>query len=200
MKRIEFLAPVEAIRGNLSGRQDLQYAENDNPAFEAPDNKKNYARNYKPRFIGAKISASGKLYYQVKTKSCSHKTLAYRRQMSVMGGAGAIYASILRQKSSTLFATLETAYAKLPVMIRKPSFRKWIMNNLMDVLVAKSQAWTATISGTSITINNPWVSNSQTSGAEITNDVIGKFFLDLAANAIAFKVNDKQGVTGERAV
>lgn len=36
MKRIEFIAPVEAMRGNLSGKQDLLYVENDNKAYEGP--------------------------------------------------------------------------------------------------------------------------------------------------------------------
>lgn len=194
MKRIDFIAPVEAIRGNMSGRQVLQYAENDNPAFEAPDNKQNYARNYKPRFIGAKVAASGKVYFQVKTKSCSHKTARYRKQMSVMGGAGAIYASILRQKSSTLFGQLETAYNNLPPEAVKPSFRKWIMDALIFALETKSQSASLVSGSTTITINNPWVASSQTTGANVTNAIINKFFQDLTPNAIAFYVDGEKGV------
>lgn len=194
MKRIDFIAPVEAIRGNMSGRQVLQYAENDNPAFEAPDNKQNYARNYKPRFIGAKVAASGKVYFQVKTKSCSHKTARYRKQMSVMGGAGAIFASILRQKSSTLYANLETAYNNLPPEAVKPSFRKWIMDALIFALGTKSEHALLVSRETTITINNPWLEDTQTTGAQITDAIIGKFFEDLAVGVIEFKVNGEKGV------
>ena len=57
MKRIEFISPVEAMRGNLSRtKQTLLYAENDNPAWDAPVDKRSYARNYQPIFVGAKVA------------------------------------------------------------------------------------------------------------------------------------------------
>ena len=53
MKRIEFIAPVESMRGNLSGNQSLEYALNNNPAYDAPDGVQ-YARNYQPRLAPIK--------------------------------------------------------------------------------------------------------------------------------------------------
>ena len=89
MKRIEFIAPVESMRGNLGSKQDLRYAENDNKAFEAPDGRQ-YARNYQTRYVGAKRASDGLKIFQVKTKAATNLSVLTRKNMSVLGGTGAI--------------------------------------------------------------------------------------------------------------
>lgn len=84
MKRIEFIAPVEALRGNMSGSQTLVYAENDNPAYEAPDGRQ-YARNYKPRYIGFRRAKDGAVYFGVKRKSATIVDAVSRITMASMG-------------------------------------------------------------------------------------------------------------------
>lgn len=89
MKRIEFIAPVEAMRGNLGSKQDLRYADHDNKAWDAPDGRQ-YARNYQPRYIGAKRAADGLKIFQVKTKAATNISTETRKNMAVLGGTGAI--------------------------------------------------------------------------------------------------------------
>ena len=89
MKRIEFIAPVEAMRGNLGSKQNLRYALHDNKAFEAPDGRQ-YARNYQPRYIGAKRAADGLKIFQVKTKAATNLSDQTRKNMAILGGTGAI--------------------------------------------------------------------------------------------------------------
>lgn len=89
MKRIEFIAPVESMRGNLGSKQDLRYAENDNKAFDAPDGRQ-YARNYQTRYVGAKRASDGLKIFQVKTKAATNLSALTRKNMSVLGGTGAI--------------------------------------------------------------------------------------------------------------
>lgn len=96
MKRIEFIAPVAAMRGNLSGRQTLLYAENDNKAFNAPQDKRNYARNYSPRFIGAKRAKDGHTYFATKTKSATTTSVNSMTAMAAMGAAAAYYACLIK--------------------------------------------------------------------------------------------------------
>lgn len=89
MKRIEFIAPVESMRGNLGSKQDLRYAEDDNKAYEAPDGRQ-YARNYQTRYIGAKRASDGLKIFQVKTKAATNLSALTRKNMAVLGGTGAI--------------------------------------------------------------------------------------------------------------
>ena len=84
MKRIEFIAPVEALRGNLSGKQTLVYAQNDNPAFDAPEGRQ-YARNYKPRYIGYRRLKDGAVYFGVKRKSATKVDAASKITMAALG-------------------------------------------------------------------------------------------------------------------
>ena len=89
MKRIEFIAPVEAMRGNLSGKQELEYPLNENPAFYAPTGK-HYATNYQPRFIGAKRASDNLKYFAIRTKSAVNMTTNSILAMAALGAAGAI--------------------------------------------------------------------------------------------------------------
>lgn len=84
MKRIEFIAPVEALRGNMSGSQKLVYAENDNPAYDAPDGRQ-YARNYKPRYIGFRRAKDGAVYFGVKKKSATKINKVSKVTMAALG-------------------------------------------------------------------------------------------------------------------
>ena len=84
MKRIEFIAPVEALRGNMSGKQTLVYAQNDNPAFDAPAGRQ-YARNYKPRYIGHRRAKDGAVYFSVKRRSATKVDAASKITMAALG-------------------------------------------------------------------------------------------------------------------
>ena len=96
MKRIQFIAPVESMRGNLSGKQNLLYNENDNKAFEAPDGKQ-YARNYQPTFIGARVARNGKKYFILKTKSACVMNATSRKRLAVLGSVAAIRSALMKE-------------------------------------------------------------------------------------------------------
>lgn len=98
MKRIEFIAPVEAMRGNLSGRQKLVYAEHDNPAWEAPDGRQ-YARNYKPRFIGAKRAKDGATYFSTRTKHAINNSPLSRTAQGALAATNAFYHCVMHDLS-----------------------------------------------------------------------------------------------------
>lgn len=195
MKRIEFIAPVEAVRGNLSGRQDLQYAENDNPAYDSPLGRVNYARNYSPRFIGAKRAADGRKYFQVRTKTATHMTTKAKKAMAVMGGTGAIVAAILRDKTSQLYASIYANFVNYSEMVETISFRKYLTKFIMgrvrdgiEIIVFTSPT------GSPAQIRNPWYDGSQTEGIEVSDEILVKFWGQLAPLAVEFTVNGDKGV------
>lgn len=192
MKIVEFIAPVEAIRGNMSGRQDLLYPSQDNKAYEGPIGSVNYARNYTPRFVGAKIAKSGKKYFTVRTKSANHLTAKSKKAMALLGGAGAIYAALL--KASALKAQAEAVYVKAQELGDVRSFRAFMMDYIRAALIAHSETITLNIAGASVSIDNPWAKFSGVLNITISNSIRVKFWTELVGGGFEFTVDGLKGV------
>lgn len=194
MKRIEFIAPVEAMRGNLSGAQNLKYPTQNNKAFESPEGSVNYARNYSTRFIGAKRASDGLKYFAVKTKTATHITSSSLMAMALLGGAGAMYAALVRDKSSAIYNNIYAQWIELNNIGNTKSFRRFVMDIFRQMLATKSS--TITISGPRgpITINNPWVADTQTTSMQVSNSILAKFWVQLSVNGITFEVNSLKGI------
>lgn len=193
MKRIEFIAPVEAIRGNLSGRQDLRYAENNNKAYESPAGSVNYARNYTPRFVGAKVAKSGLKYFAVRTKSAVNMSPKAMKAMALLGGTGAIVGAILANKSEAPYVNAYAQWLELVNLGSKDSFRKTLSAWVRKGLAAKAETIVFAGPRPATTIKNPWYDGTQTTGAIISSGVLAQFWMQLAPNAISFSVAGKKG-------
>lgn len=189
MKRIEFLAPVEAMRGNLSGAQNLKYPTQNNKAFESPEGSVNYARNYSTRFIGAKRASDGLKYFAVKTKTATHITTRSLQAMALLGGAGAMYAALVRDKASATYTGIYAQWVELQNVGSTKSFRAYVMDNLRQMLASKSK--TAVFAGPrpAITVNNPWI-GEQTADITISREIIAKFWPQLAPNGTTFSIDN----------
>lgn len=195
MKKIEFIAPVEAMRGNLSGKQDLLYPSENNKAYEGPVGSVNYANNYAPRFVGAKIAKSGKKYFTVRTKTANHLTAASKRAMALLGGAGAIYAAIVRDKSAgSLYARLQAQYVALQALGLTDSFRKWVTDKLRSALIAHDAQATFAGPGGSIGVDNPWGKFSGELNVQVSNAIRVKFWTELVSGGFVFTVDGLKGV------
>lgn len=195
-KRIEFIAPIEAMRGNLSGNQDLRYAEDDNKAYYAPQGQTNYARNYTPRFIGAKRASDGRKYFSVRSRNGVRITSKSLQAMALMGGAGSMYAAIVSDKSTgSLYARLQSMWITTTEYGNTDTFRKWLTDYLRRMLATKAQFITIAGPSGSIQVNNPWVSGA-ISGEDvgIAQSILVKFWSQLAKNGITFHVNSLQGI------
>lgn len=199
MQRIEFIAPVEAMRGNLSGKQVLEYAENNNPVFEAPTGRQ-YAKNYQPRFIGAKRASSGLKYFAVKTKSATLISSGTMHQMALFGGAGAILAGVAH--NAVLRARCEATYelAKKAGQTSARTYRKYMTDILVAQLEDKVPIITTAVSSgeesSSFAIQNPWCYTGQQGGihVDVSNSVLVKFWPELASNPIVFTIDGRKGV------
>lgn len=188
MKRIEFLAPVEAMRGNLSGAQNLKYPTDNNKAFESPEGSVNYARNYSTRFIGAKRASDGLKYFAVKTKTATHITTRSLMAMALLGAAGAMYAALVRDKASASYTGIYAQWVELQNYGNTKSFRSYVMDNFRQMLATKSS--TAVFAGPrpAVTINNPW-EGEQTADVTISREILVKFWPQLATNGIVFSID-----------
>lgn len=194
MKRIEFIAPVEAMRGNLSGEQKLKYARNDNPAWDAPVGQVNYARNYQPRFIGAKKTANGMTYFTTKTKSANNNSAAARLAMAAMGAACAYYNAY-----RAALQTGDEGALLLQSCCNKYKAGRTERAYLMPIFVSMFKNKTATkrvgIPGITVCyVENPFISSADGNVRFVLSVTIQeKFWTTLADDPIQF---DVQGLIG----
>lgn len=197
MKRIEFISPVEAMRGNLSRtKQTLLYAENDNPAWDAPVDKRSYARNYQPIFVGAKVAKSGRKYFAIKTKTAITITAAAKTRMALLAVSSEI-ANIL-DKDLRVIASLQELYAaNHPVGW---SYKRWMMSYIREGLSAKTAI---TFPGyeqlAAVFIKNPYIDTVQPSSAVdiseyFKDELLVKFWPQLANDPVGFMVGEKKGI------
>lgn len=196
MKRIEFIAPVESMRGNLSGNQVLEYAENNNPAFEAPAGVQ-YARNYQPRFIGAKRSATGKKYFQIKTKSATRINAGTKLKMALLGGTGAVRAAILSNAVNRGLVEAVYTAAKAAGQTSAKTLEKFAYDVIYEGLQNKSIMFVFSAPGaSSVAFHNPWVYAGQQGGIGVTikTTILVKFWSELAINPITFTADGLKGI------
>lgn len=157
-KKVFMIAPFEAMTGNLSGDQDLQYAENNNPAYEAP-NGTQYARNYRTRYVGARRGKDGLVYFQVKQTTAIVLTASTRRTMAIIGVTAAIR-SALMSAHATDWSNINRAFEYLKANGLLPdgqdTYNKWFSAQIKYMLVYKRATWSFTQSSISFTIHNPY--------------------------------------------
>lgn len=163
--RIKYYFPVEWLSGNLSGRQFLAYGEDDTKAYACPDGA-NAATNYQPRLIAAIRERKNVRYYMVRTSSTTNWTVNSRLSVAALGGAGAIYSAIVRDKTSAIYK----AFADVLQASGETTLRKMIVPPLVDMLSQRLQS--VTIEG--VTVTNPWV-YSGTQTVTISQTIIDKF-------------------------
>ena len=200
MKRIEFISPVEAMRGNLSRtKQTLLYAENNNPAWDAPVDKRSYARNYQPIFVGAKVAKSGRKYFAVKTKTAITITAAAKTRMGLLA-VSSVIANILDKDLRVMGSLQELYAANHPVGW---SYKHWMMNYIREGLSAKTAI---TFPGyeqlAAVFILNPFIYTPQPSSAVdireyFKDELLVKFWPQLANAPVLFKVGDLTGIAHE---
>lgn len=195
MRKIEFIAPVEAMRGNLSGDQRLTYPTQNNAAWDAPEGKRSYATNYRPTYIGAKRAADGKTFFATKRRQAVKMSDAVRLQMAVLS-ASSVIANILMSNLS-IVADLEARYNQTAP--QGWTFKHWIMDNLKDALRNKQHfAFMGTSLG-ALFVKNPYLSTQAPAGgtsidSSYPKDLLSKFWMQLAVNPIQFKIGSQVGV------
>lgn len=191
------IAPFDQASGNVSGKQALKYAENDNPAYEAPVGKKNYARNYRTRYIAGIRSATGEGYIQVRKKNAVNLTERAKLNMALLGATGAMYADIIRNKSSELYANLYAQWIELQNLGSKKTFRQSVCDAIRTGLQQKLANIPYSGPRGVVNITNPWNYSGSTPNVTVSTETLVKFWTELAYLPITFTVAGLMGVAHE---
>ena len=171
------MLPSAYIRGNMSGRQELVYTEQGGGAYDGQLNKLNPALNYSPRLIGYK-HANGRNYFAVRTKSSVNLSERAKHNFALMGGSGALFASLIADKTSLIYTACMGAWSHSGT---GSTFRSFIISRLRDGLAAKDEVITI---APSVFIVNPWMS-TETPNVPVTNEIYNKFLGLLGVNITA---------------
>jgi len=167
VKRIGYILPIDYMRGNISGRQDIEY--NGKQAYSIAVGDVVSANNYQPRVV-AKMMRSGKTdlrYFQVRTTTTVNMSASVQLNMALMGAAGALFASLVRSKDSKIYSDC------MNLLPPGKTLRAFIVPILREGLRAKDAHITI---GSGVYIVNPWVSND-TPNVPIEQSLIDKFIV-----------------------
>lgn len=155
MKSIEFLAPVEAMRGNLSGNQKLLYPTQNNSAWDAPSDKRSYATNYQARYIGAKRARDGKKYFSTKKRSAVTMSPNMRKNMAVLS-CSSVLANIIMY-DLTNFTELQNRWLNSYEYKQLGwTFKHWLLEPIKTALLSKNNIIYNAPGASSIVYDNPF--------------------------------------------
>ena len=157
-KLIEYSDGIEAMRGSLSPRQTLVYAQDNNPAYYSPVGQRNAARNYKTNFIGMKDNATGRTRFAVRNKYAINMTSAAKQAMALLGAtAGTLSAWLQYYDTEAAHACYDYQIAQglIPDWM---TFRQFWFSQFRSMLSAGTLSEDVeTTGGYSITIGNPFL-------------------------------------------
>lgn len=211
-RRIEFLAPVEAMRGNLSGKQALKYPTKNNSAWEAPSDKRSYATNYNTRYIGSKKSENGLKYFSVRQRSAIMNTPAQRTAQALLGSSKVLADNMLTditilQRLQVIFREYKKDGINIQPEIYPSDFqsdnfytcmRKYLMRVLRENMLQPKAAVLTFMPrvGNAINIINPWNKTGGVSGElyNLGDPFLTKFWMQLAPRAMYFYFGTKNNI------
>lgn len=175
VKRIAYIAPIDYIRGSLSGRQELKY--NGGHAYDIATGQKVAADTYMPRLIAKLYHAhtAGEFRaFQVRTRSTVNMTASNKISLAVMGGAGAIYAALLNNSSAPVYSDCISAWHA--ANIKGLEFRGYMMPKIMQGLRNKVAS---IVIAEGVEIVNPWISSS-TPNVPVSSAILDRFSSQLS--------------------
>lgn len=156
------------MRGCLSGSQNLSSAYDGTSAYGIADNSRVSAEGYNAKVV-AKVAHSGTRrmlkYFQVRTRTTVNMTNNMRLNLALLGGSAAIYAAIVRDKSSLIYSDCMRV-CPLDCTLRAfliPILREGLMNGTPLITIADD-----------VQIANPW-KYSGTQTVNLPTAILGKF-------------------------
>ena len=183
MKRIEYYMPVECMRGNLSGRQSIEYDAQGAKGYDVPKGTIATAVNYSPRIIAKRFGRDGLKFFQIRTKTSVNMTAARKLSMALLGGVGAMIAAILRDKSAYAYVECDKVWRAANA---GNTFREFLSNKIRPALAAGSYSISigsyVDQGGTIVNVElvNPWEEPSKVDWDVIITDAsYNKFYNEL---------------------
>lgn len=175
VKRIAYIAPIDYIRGSLSGPQELKY--NGGNAYDLTAGQRVAADTYIPRLVAKLYHAhtAGEFRaFQIRTRNTVNMTASNKLSLAVMGGAGAIYAALLTNKSAQIYSECISAWHAANVTGLE--FRGYMMPKIMQGLRNKVANIVIT---EGVEIVNPWISSSSPN-VPVSSAILDKFSSQLS--------------------
>lgn len=169
-KHVTYCMPIESMGGSLSGRQDTEYASGGVKAYALPIGTRTEAIGYRNNLIAMHNERARKNYFQVRTRFTVNVSAVAHRNMAIMGGAGALYAALVRDKSTQIYAQCVAAVPK------GETLRSFLVPLIRAGLSDKSAQLTI---ADGVYIVNPWVS-SATPNVPVSSAVLDKFAGELS--------------------
>lgn len=203
-KKIVYLAPVDSMSGNLSGRQTLKYAKNNNPAWDAPEGQQ-YAKNYKPRFVASVRAKDGLQTFSTKTKSAVRLDQASRRRMAAMAFSQAFLDHSAERNAWPLMVitNVQQIYNAARQRDASLTWRKFFSKPIYEMLVNRREF--LVIEGSpygleDVVVYNPFIDftdriHPQFAILDKANQV--KFWTELSIAGIYYKISGSTGVATE---
>ena len=195
MKRIEFIAPVAALRGNLSGSQTLTYPTKNNSAWDAPSDKKSFATNYKPRYVGAKRSRDGFTFFATKERSAINQSEQMRKIQALLGATTSLVASML--KYPNIIQNVTAAWQRAwELKLTTLTLNRWTQDIVRQSLNDGIDFYFNLNAGVFI-VQNPFAQNHAQDSVPFTpnKELLAKFWLQLSnPSGIYFYVNGATGI------
>lgn len=195
MKRIEFIAPVAALRGNLSGSQTLTYPTKNNSAWDAPSDKKSFATNYKPRYVGAKRSRDGFTFFATKERSAINQSEQMRKIQALLGATTSLVASML--KYPNIIQNVTAAWQRAwELKLTTLTLNRWTQDIVRQSLNDGIDFYFNLNAGVFI-VQNPFNENHAQDSVPFTpnKELVAKFWLQLSNPAgIYFFVDNQNGI------
>lgn len=207
-KRVNFIAGIEAMRGNVSGKQKLLYPTNNNKAYDAPLDKRSYANNYRPSYVFARRAKDGLVYFSVKTKHAVKNTILTLKNMAAMACAQIGYlimVKIISVNEPALLDKVKAAFIGEGGDWAMEGLRKYIIDKLRNGLMTGTHFLFSTPGGSSVEFYNPFVNADAESYEALYNrDDVSKYVQNfvafcakwwvLAPSGITFKVRTEWGI------
>ncbi len=192
MKNVRFIAPIESMSGNLSGKQDLLYPTKNNKAWESPSDKRNYATNYRPRYVGTFRAKDGRVSFAIKRKSAITLSPLMRKQQALIGGAKVVCDFIMHDGAH--IQELQTRYMRSQIYREGGSFYKYINESVRYSLSTKLAGifFNGDPGQSAIIYQNPWISTTAPGtpvAVTIPADILAKFWMQLANSPISLLVS-----------
>lgn len=189
------IAPFDVLTGNISGTRKLKYNDKMNPAWDAPDGQQ-YAKNYKPRYIGIYRAKTGKTTFSVKEKTSTTLNAASRRRMAAMGGTCAMYNENGWRFPLTVLSRAQLLYSELKARDPELTYRKAFFEYLYNGLLNRQEV--ITIPGMQgyiddIQVGNPWANEPSVTPMGLnSDDIFFKFFEQLAPYGKSYTIDGKK--------
>ena len=188
------IPPFDVLTGNLSGAQKLQYAQNNNPAYEAP-NGTQYARNYQARYVGARRGRDGHVYFQVKKSTATVLNDQTRLTMGTLAAVGAIRSALMKDHASDYAQIVAILTAQVAQGIisgtGKRTIQSLFFEKIADMLQGYKPTCVFSAGETTVTVYNPWTLFGNPSAALEINPAVWLKFADLF---IAYASNVHGGI------